>query len=147
MSSHNAYGSLFARLVANSVESDEYRFRGRPCRCWHGPMSGSYGRINVWENGRTLTRQVHRVMAELALGFKLDPEITIQHACDIPWCIDWFHFDVATRVENTQDMQNKRRRLPRKVFKPLIDPQLYDYDVFEFALPVLRTTEAAECPF
>ena len=142
------YASLFERLLANSVESETHSYNGTPCRCWTGATDrrGEYGRVNVRVGDRRcVTRAVHRVIAELILGRPLDPEReTIQHGCDNPPCISWLHFEIATRVDNSRDSQNRRRGLPRQMFKPLVDPELFDVDPLMWCKPLPR---AAGCPF
>lgn len=148
------HASLFVRLLAHSVESETYSYKGTCCWEWTGSKRarGDYGRITVRVPGRKnpVRKAVHRVMAELAIGRQLDPDAeTIQHACEIPWCINFLHFEIATRADNSADMQARRNGKPRKHFKPLVDPGLYAVDRFIRSLPTLKSAalETSEIPF
>lgn len=146
-----AHPSLFARLLANSVESAEHFFRGCPCWDWIGHRtSRGYGRMARRIEGRKnpVGHWAHRVMAEVILGRPLDPDTeTVEHACAWPWCIQPVHLDLAERAANTADMWARRRGQPRKVFKPLVDLELFYFDPFERALPQLRSQTVLEIPF
>jgi len=147
------YPSLFHRLLANSVESDVYSYKGTCCWEWTGwrQHRGGYGRCTVRVRGKPQARPAHRVMAELVLARQLDPDLeTLEHGCEITWCINPLHLSIASRGDNTADMlARKYGTTRRRVFKPLVDPELYSVDPFIRALPVLRSTilENQECPF
>ena len=151
MANSDRYAGMFQRLLANSHESDRYSFEGSPCWEWDGYISPKgYGRFSM----RVPTKPypvlfaAHRELAVLALGKPLPPDTTIEHACTLPWCIHWLHFETATRAENSRDMQARRWNKPRLKFKRLIDLELYTYDPLIRSLPVLRSTLVnAECPF
>ena len=147
------YTNLFQRLLANSVESDVYGYQGTCCWEWTGPKQrrGGYGRVSVHVPGKgTQGKLVHRVVAALVLGRQLDPDLeTVEHACELTWCFNPLHLEIASRAANTADMQNRRRKKQRLVFKPLVDPDLYSVDRFIRSLPTLRRTpsEIEPCPF
>lgn len=165
------YPSLFTRLLANSAASDEHYFEGTPCWCWTGTSlcrRGEYPRINVYVRpstmrglvdgkpgdiripGRTVTVQAHRLMAEIVRGRKLDPEAeTLDHGCKRSICINPWHLRLATRAENTSDMQRRRAGRAPLEFVPLLDPALWSgRDSLVRVLPVLRSTLVEEpCPF
>lgn len=142
---------MFKRLLVNSRESETRFYEGTPCWEWLGyTCPRGYGRFSVRVPGKPypVTMSAHREMASLALGHPIDPDITIEHACTTPWCIHWLHFKTATRAENTADMRARRYGKPRKVFKALIDLNLYTFDPLIRSLPVLRSSLIeAECPF
>jgi hypothetical protein len=144
---------LFTRLLRNSHESEVHIFEGTPCWEWNGYRGGrgSRGRISMRIEGKKNPQGLHpyRVMAELVLGRPLDPDReTIEHACEIPWCINFLHLRLATRKDNTADMMARRRGRERKVFPPLVDEGKYIVDRFIRALPVLRTDpQDEEAPF
>ena len=149
------YEGLFQRLLARSSESDVYSYEGTPCWEWNGARlrRGGYGRISIWRPEKKCMQgyAVHRIMAFLVLGRQLDPDLeTLEHACEITWCINPLHLKIATRADNAADMRARvTGRHPRKVFKPLVDPELYVVDRFIRSLPVLRSSllENSECPF
>jgi hypothetical protein len=146
------YANLFSRLLANSVESDVHSYEGTCCWEWTGwrQHRGGYGRCTVRVRGKPQARPAHRVMAEVVLGRPLDPDLeTLEHACGITWCINFLHLKIATRGDNTADAHARRAGKPRRVFKPLIDNDLYIIDRFIRSLPTLRSSllENQECPF
>lgn len=89
-------------------------------------------------------------MAEIVLGRKLDPHHeTIEHLCEIPWCINPWHFAIATRSENTKDARARHLGKPRVAFKPMLDRKVWLFDPLALTreMPRKRTQEMAECPF
>lgn len=145
------YSSLFERLLANSKVSDEYSHDGKPCWEWTGyRIPRGYGRMSRRRPGKSSPQgyAAHRLMAECVVGRELDPDIeTIEHRCEIPWCINYWHFSIVTRPANTADMRARWAGRPRKMFKPLVDPLLYDFDPLERALPTLKAAALEPCPF
>jgi hypothetical protein len=94
----------------------------------------------------------HREMAKVVLGRDLHPDLeTIEHACEIPWCINPWHLDMGSRADNTADMRARRSGKPRKTFRPLLDPALYYLDTLaDRCFPRLRAElelDTADCPF
>lgn len=144
-----SYPNLFERLLANSVESELYFFEGTPCWEWTAKQKRrGYPQINLYRDGRTVTKHAHRVMAELVVGRPLHPDReTIEHRCEIPWCINFLHFAIVSRADNTSDAQSKRSGKPRRIFLPLVDLDLYFVDRFIRSLPVLKSDITEECPF
>lgn len=148
--SQQRYPSLFARLLANSCESDVYFFEGTPCWEFQGPKVRGYGRLTIRVPGKKNPQgfAVHRVMAELVLGRTICPvEETVEHRCEIPWCINYWHFALCSNRDNAADMRARITKGQRKLFKPLVDPALYYCDPFERSLPQLRAHNVEEIPF
>lgn len=148
------YANLFERLLANSVESEKYNYEGSPCWEWVGYRlrRGGYGRIAMRIGPKPTKPQgfaAHRVMAEVVLDRPLDPDFeTIEHACELTWCINPWHFKLATRAENTLDMNMRRHKRPRRIFVPLLDPKRYILDLFApRVMPQLRAVATSEAPF
>ena len=144
------YGSLFERLLANSVESDRYSYGGVCCWEWTGRLKSAYPYISMRVPGKKNPQgfRAHRVMANLVVGRPLHSiEETIDHACLIPWCINWAHFCVATIGENSTDRHRRDAGKPRLDLKPLVDPKLYLIDPLVRELPRLRASASQECPF
>ncbi len=141
--------ALFSRLLANSVESDHV-FDGWCCWEWTGRVRRCYPYVTVRVPGKKNPQgfRAHRVMAEIVVGRPLHPmRETIEHACAIPWCINYMHFRLATISENRLDAGLRRAGKPRLVLQPLVDEHLYDVDRFIRSLPVLKSTLSEECPF
>lgn len=141
---------LFERLLANSVESDLYRYDGCSCWEWTGRIRHAYPYMSVRIDGKKNPQgfRAHRVMAEIVIGRPLDPTLeTIEHACEIPWCINYWHFNLATNSENRRDAAARRAGKPRLDLKPLLDRELYIFDIFNRSLPTLRSSLTTECPF
>src|SRR5690349_11142899 len=91
-----SHPSMFARLLANSIESTVHFFEGTPCWEWTGYRTrrGWYPRVAVRVPGKKapVGLAAHRVMAEIVLGRPLDPdEETIEHRCETSWCINFLH--------------------------------------------------------
>ncbi len=146
------YASLFERLMANSKVSDRYALKGVPCWEWMGyRIRRGYGRIAIRRPERKSPQgyAAHRVMAEVVLGRSLHPDLeTVEHACEIPWCVCYWHFSLVTRADNSADMRARVLGRPRKLFTPLVDPELYFCDPFTRALPVLKADLVGQdCPF
>ncbi len=142
------YGSLQARLLAKSQESEVYSFEGTPCWEWNGPrIRRGYGRITMWVDGKNKSFAVHRVVAELVAGRKLHPDReTIEHCCEVPWCINPWHFGLGTRADNVSDAHARRWGRPRKQFTRLVDPATHRAPWPERGMPVtVRRDEP--CPF
>lgn len=142
------YPSLFLRLLANSVESELYAFEGSPCWEYTGhKVRWGYGRIAMRVPGKPNPQgiAVHRLMAELVVGRKLCPSNeTIEHLCEITWCINPMHFGICTAVENVSDMHARRNGRPRKKFRRLVDPATHSIPYLVRALPV---PHSLTCPF
>lgn len=145
---------LFDRLITNSVVSKSFSHAGEPCWEWTGyrQSRGKYGRLSVRMPGKEKPTGllVHRVMATIILDRELCPDKeTIEHACGVPWCINYNHLQLAPRVENTADMLARRYgTTPRIKFKPLIDPELFNVHPFlRELMPALWAEAGAECPF
>jgi hypothetical protein len=144
------YTSLFERLLANSAESEQYAHRGCPCWVWTGRIRSAYPYITIRVPGKQNPQsfRAHRVMAEIVVGRALDPsKETIDHGCEIPWCINYWHFRLATIGDNSRDRHRRDAGKPRIVMPYLIDPKLYLLDPLVRELPRLRSELLQECPF
>lgn len=147
------YPSLFLRLLANSIESDDYFFQGSPCWEWTGyRQRRGYGRFSMRMQSckHPVTISAHRAMAQVVLDRPLDSVMeTIEHACEIPWCINPWHFKLCTRADNTADMRARVNGKPRKQFEMMLDRELWaGFDALVRMLPRLKSTVVEEpCPF
>lgn len=66
------------------------------CWVWTGAKYGKgYGSIK--HNGKD--RSVHRVSFELSTG-AIDPNLTIDHMCEVKLCINPLHLEEKTAIEN-----------------------------------------------
>lgn len=89
------YPSLEARLLANSVLDPSSE-----CWWWLGRLNRqAYGLINLYIDGRTRTFRVHRVAYEEWVG-PIPPEHTIDHICEVSWCINPAHLQPLLNVDN-----------------------------------------------
>lgn len=143
---------MFERLLANSEESEQYRWGGWCCWEWTGRIGyHAYGHMSIRVPERKTPRGhlAHRVMAETVLGRPLLLAETVDHACEIPWCINFMHFRLMTRSENSSDARARQLGKPRKNHPMMIDESLYSVDRFIRSLPVLRSSllENQTCPF
>lgn len=99
------YGSLEARLIANSVlciETDCWLWTGKTTK---GRGAHLYARINLWIEGKIRTLRAHRVAwiewrGDIPEGFEID------HKCHNTLCINPGHLDCVPPLEN-QKHKNK----------------------------------------
>jgi hypothetical protein len=134
------YPTLFARLVANSVETgDDLHDRG-PCWAWLGRIgTWGYPYITVRRGGSPRGVRAHRAMAEEVLGRMLDVRAeTIEHVCKTPACVSPWHFKLAPAHVNAARLSLDG--LPWMlgagyVFDPLIPVR------------VRPTLQSSDCPF
>jgi hypothetical protein len=92
------YADLYSRLVSNIEEPESEE------GCWLWRLQtdrDGYARINVHRDGKHRKLHAHRLMAEIVLDRRLDPdEETVEHLCTVHRCINPNHFDYVTRAEN-----------------------------------------------
>lgn len=103
------YGSLEARLIGNTVLCIYTE-----CWIWLGRSIESHGgtrypRINLWLDGKTLTKRAHRIAWEewrgpIPEGFEID------HLCHNTLCINPAHLDCVPPLEN---QKHKRKGVSR----------------------------------
>ena len=101
------FGTMQARIAANVkvTETGCHEWQGKKVKSAGGKF---YGRINVYENGKTVSKLVHRVVLELAIGRKLRPDEVASHKCDNTiWCKQ--HLTPGTQTENMADMVQRGR--------------------------------------
>ncbi len=144
-----SYPSMFARLLANSEESETQFYEGTPCWNWKSNKQvRGYGRLTKRIPGRPKPVKVmaHREMAEIVIERPLTDDETIDHGCVNTGCIHYLHFRLASNADNVADMRARYSGKPRKPLVPLIDLKLYAVDPFIRALPCRRDQEQP-CPF
>lgn len=102
------FGTLAARIAANVIVTKT------GCHEWQGKKVKSaggkfYGRMNVYEGGKTVSKLVHRVVLELALGRKLKADEVVMHQCDNPICCNKAHLKAGTQTANMAEMVQRGR--------------------------------------
>lgn len=102
------FGTLAARIAANVTVTKT------GCHEWQGKKVKSsggqfYGRINIYEGGKTVSKLVHRVVLELALGRKLRPDEVGMHQCDNTICCNPKHLKAGTQTANMAEMVQRGR--------------------------------------
>lgn len=102
------YGTLKARIAAN------VKVLKNGCHEWQGKRVKSaggkeYGRMNVYCNGKTVSKLVHRVVLEEKLGRPLLPDEVGRHQCDYTLCCNEHHLVPGTQTENMADMVKRGR--------------------------------------
>lgn len=71
------------------------------CLNWTGSKrQRGYGEIDLEIEGRRMRFSAHRIAYELALG-PIASDLTIDHTCRNPSCVNTDHHEVVTRAENT----------------------------------------------
>ena len=113
------YPTLWARLMAHCVVDET-----TGCWLWVGKVHigyrdiGKYPRINIYIDGKTRTFRVHRLIAELITGRKLDPdEETIEHTCKQTLCINPNHLALATRSVNSGESRARNNGLSTEEYE------------------------------
>ena len=77
---------------------------GEPDGCWEwtGPRhKTSYGRVNLWKNGRTYSVNAHRIVYMLLVD-DVPEDMVIDHLCRNRICVNPQHHEVVTGPENTR---------------------------------------------
>lgn len=103
------YASMEDRLLANSVISQEYAFRGTPCWDWIARRNAAgYGMMAVrWKSGpkkgKLRTVYAHRVSAKVFKGAKASTRNKVAHYCGRQCCINPEHLRYATQKTNVRD--------------------------------------------
>ena len=147
------YSSMFARLLANSEESETQSWQGTPCWCWtsHTQVRG-YGRLTKRVPGRkhpvkvSAHREMAQIVAEIVLGRPLTDDETVDHGCVNTGCIQYAHFRLASNADNVADMRARYTGKPRKPLPLLVDPEEWVIPDLIRALPQ-RRGEEQPCPF
>lgn len=86
------YDSLFERIVSNT------RIEGE-CWIWTG-KSSRYPKMNVWQDGKHRTVNVHRVVLELTTGWLFPFDEAGHYHCFNPLCVNPEHLRIETPAEN-----------------------------------------------
>lgn len=79
------------------------------CWEWTGAKSNGYGtvRLPLWMDATNRVVKVHRLSANLFLGFDLVDPREIAHRCDNKRCFNPEHLFPASHAENMLDMADK----------------------------------------
>ncbi len=144
------YVSMFARLLANSVEDERVVYRGLPCWCWTGRHRRHYGVINLRDGNRHVTRRVARVMTEIVLGRSIDSnEETIEHLCKMPPCINPWHLALIPMGENSRAARMRQYHGIETTFKPMLkDDEWWLPDALApRSMPQRRVADLEAIPF
>lgn len=107
------YGSLYERLVANSVLLHEDNCQS--CWVWTAKVKAGagYPLINVWIDGKVVTRRAHRVMVEQITESEIEILYEVDHLCHNASCINPDHLRVTTQIINLSN---------RRGYKPVRQP-------------------------
>lgn len=112
------YGSMFERLVANSVKPEDQNENG--CWLWVGPVDHKrvpYGQVSKRVDGKHVNVKAHREMENQCRcgddDVPLLPTETIDHLCGVSLCINPDHWRIETRERNSQLAQERRRKWHR----------------------------------
>jgi len=85
------------------------------CWLWQGTIGSCspntplrYGEFGVCANGGQLSYRAHRLSWMLANG-QIPNDKIIMHKCDVPLCVNPFHLQLGTPLENARDRDSKQR--------------------------------------
>jgi hypothetical protein len=104
------YDSLYERLIANSEKPEDQNENG--CWLWTAGQRKGYGRLNVYVEGRTVTRAAHREMENQFRSERLPPSVTLDHLCGNTLCVNPDHWNEETNEENARLSQQRNPRSP-----------------------------------
>lgn len=79
--------------------------------CWNWTSYSTkvgYGMIGWTINGIKYQQLAHRMSYELYKG-PIPDNLMVRHICDNPGCVNPFHLEVGTHLENMADMVNRNR--------------------------------------
>lgn len=97
------------KSVGERLEAKVDRSSGaNGCHLWTAAKTKGYGVIMVWQDGRKLMKQAHRVAYELKHG-PVPPRLDVCHSCDVRHCMNDRHHFLGTRKQNIRDALNKGR--------------------------------------
>lgn len=109
------YGSMFERLVANSVKPDDQNENG--CWVWAGKTDKKrwpYGQVNKRIDGKHVTERAHREMENQFREVLLTSDEEVDHLCMNPLCVNPDHFEIVSKVENAIRSQQRNPRKPTR---------------------------------
>jgi HNH endonuclease len=106
MSGKSYFACMEQRLIVNSVLDLDTE-----CWIWIGPRdkrpSTPYGKINVYEDGRTRTRQAHIVSYETFIG-PVPAGHELDHTCVNGFCIAPYHLEPVLPAVNIERRDFRR---------------------------------------
>jgi len=81
--------------------------------CWEwkdATTEDGYGQFS-YEGSHKLA---HRVALALETGFDIDSNYVVRHTCDNPSCVNPYHLEIGTQLDNIQDRHHRGRdNLPK----------------------------------
>lgn len=86
----------------------------KDCWEWQGALiRGGYGNFRAPELGRRANYGAHRIAYRLANGTFPPDGLVVRHKCDNPRCVNPFHLEPGTKADNSMDMVQRGRHVPR----------------------------------
>jgi hypothetical protein len=83
--------------------------RDEDCWLWQGSFAGSgYGCFRIPEDEGRVT-SAHRVAYRLATGEWPPAGLLVRHKCDTPACVNPFHLETGSHLDNSRDMLDRER--------------------------------------
>jgi len=98
------------RVVGHSVMDYDWVYDGRPCWRWTAFTHQGYGKCAVPELGEQLA---HRVSYIVFRG-EIPEGLTLDHLCRNRWCVNPWHLEPVSNVENVMRGEGVCARNARK---------------------------------
>ena len=104
---HGSLSERFWRYV------DKSSLLPGPCWLWLGAKQKKtgHGLIGRRRGGRWVCDRAHRVSWEIAHGRPVPRGKSVLHSCDVPPCVNPWHFFLGTQTDNVADMVRKGRQV------------------------------------
>lgn len=97
--------NLVREWVAARVKINEH-----DCWLWQsGKTKDGYGRCGFLGSIYLSHRLVKHLYEQASLEDLRDSEVVFSHKCDVPACVNPWHIELVTQLENIKDRENKGR--------------------------------------
>lgn len=91
---------IHKKLCSSYLEED--RGHATPCWIWQNPLDQyGYGRVMVWQDGRSWCRRAHRLAYALWVG-PIPEGRELHHRCEVRACLNPDHLQPVTRREHVR---------------------------------------------
>lgn len=108
------YEDLRARIIGNTILSEENFYDGTPCWEWIGAYTTGrtgirYGKLDVRTNGKRKTWGAHRLSLKEFRGRRMTRDVVVRHLCNNTICVNPMHLVGGTQTSNMRQMVRQGR--------------------------------------